>query len=103
MIPADDEDWTASARCRDHLDLFDRIYHGTSGPDGRRQRERDIAEARLICRACPVRRQCHAYATELIRTPGHGGTPRHGWHGFWAGTDFGRRADVLDTPEEEAS
>ncbi len=96
MTPADDEDWTTRAACRDRVELFDAIYHGTSGPEGRKHREIAVAEAALVCRACPVRRDCYRYATELIHTPnGHGDTPRHGWHGYWAGVDWGRKGDLI--------
>jgi hypothetical protein len=95
MTPADDEDWTTHARCRDHLPLFDSIVDspGTATKLGW------VAEAAAVCRACPVRPQCAAYAVERIGNPHHGTTLRHGCHGYWAGTFYG--ANDIDTTNDE--
>jgi hypothetical protein len=91
----DDEDWTTHAACRDHVTLFDLIVDspGTARAAGW------VLEAVRVCRACPVRARCSTYAVEPVRNLHHGASPRHGFHGVWAGVFQG--ANDTDTTNDE--
>lgn len=68
--------WTEQAACTDHLDLFDLIYE-TGNPGVELSEE--LAQARAICAACPVREECLELAME--REQGPYGQWRYGMFG----------------------
>jgi WhiB family redox-sensing transcriptional regulator len=71
-----DWSWQEDAACKDEdLILF-------FGPDHERQPEREVreAEAREVCLACPVRRECGDYAV---------GQPEK--YGYWAAMNEDQR------------
>lgn len=70
--PARVRDWRQRARCRDEdPELFFPV--GTTGPAVDAQ----VASARAVCRACPVRRDCLAWALAA-------GEPAGVWGGLTA-------------------
>jgi WhiB family redox-sensing transcriptional regulator len=67
-LPATSDDWTRRGACKGKTSLF--FAPRAERPQARVRRE---AQARLLCRACPVEDQCRAHAR------------LHHEYGFWGG------------------
>ena len=75
------ETWQLRAACRGpHADLF----YPPASFERKDEKEGREAQAKAICRACAVRRECLDYAIR-IREP----------HGIWGGTTEGERRVLL--------
>lgn len=83
--------WESRARCIGNLEPFFRLSPG-GAPRTLRNRVDPAAEAKSICRRCPVRRECLDYAmTNEIR------------HGVWGGMDEKERKRLRDARSTRAS
>ncbi|WP_084786555.1 WhiB family transcriptional regulator [Pseudonocardia sp. Ae505_Ps2] len=81
-------DWPTQAACRD--DATDR--HWPTGREGSPRYERQAAAALDMCRFCPVRAQCLAYALEAGEDDG-----------IWGGTTPAQRRSRLDRDRTAAT
>jgi len=83
---ADLWDWQLQGRCRGGDST--RFFH----PDGERgpRRARREAEAKAVCRACPVRAECALHALR-VREP----------YGVWGGFSESERLALIDTGWED--
>lgn len=79
MSGSDDRDWMVAARCRgvDTTMFFPRTE------DGRSAVVRAEAQAKEVCRQCPVLHRCRDYALSTDET-----------HGVWGGLNYSERRAV---------
>lgn len=83
--------WRSSALCAGHSGLFFRLSSG-GAPSKLRDRVDPAAEAKAVCRRCPVRRECLDYAMENEIVDG-----------VWGGTDERERKLLRKARAVEAS
>lgn len=74
--------WQRRAACRGPVA---KVFYPPATPEPRSAREAREAQAKAICRACPVRPECLDYAL-AIREP----------HGIWGGMSELERSRLLD-------
>jgi WhiB family redox-sensing transcriptional regulator len=70
-----DRDWMKNAACAGHDP--EKFFPHAKGPQARRAQ----VEARIVCTACPVMRECRDYADQLMVTDG-----------MWGGKFYNRKA-----------
>ena len=76
-----DASWQRHAACRGPIA---KVFFPPSAPESRSAREAREARAKAICRSCPVREECLAYALEIAEP-----------HGIWGGLSEAERRALL--------
>lgn len=74
--------WGVHVPCRDDVPLFDAALEHLESKSERQRRSADVVAAKKMCRACPMRDRCEAWAIEHFEH-----------RGVWGAT----------TPQERAS